>query len=154
MAGETRVTVTGSLTADPQLRLTAAGMRMTVFTIASTPRALDRDRGERADEEPLLLRCTLWGRTAENAAASLGCGMRVIITGKLHQRVLDDPQGRRRTVLEVDAEDIAPCLRRASAAVTRTPRTSRSGRTPRATPTPGTSHTDSGPAPPSGSHPH
>ncbi|WP_030775925.1 single-stranded DNA-binding protein, partial [Streptomyces sp. NRRL F-2664] len=120
MAGETLVTVVGNLTADPELRFTAAGIPVAGFTVASTPRVYDRDRSEFTDGEPLFLRCSLWRAAAENAAQSLTKGMRVIVTGRLKQRTFDDKEGQRRTTVEIDAEEIAASLTYATATVTKT----------------------------------
>ncbi|MCY0963118.1 single-stranded DNA-binding protein [Streptomyces sp. H27-H5] len=122
MAGETPVTVVGNLTTDPELRFTAAGIPVAGFTIASTPRVYDRDRSEFVDGEPLFLRCSLWRAAAQNAAQSLTKGTRVIVTGRLKQRVFDDKEGRRRTTVEIDAEEIAASLTYATATVTKTHR--------------------------------
>lgn len=120
MAGETLVTVVGNLTADPELRHTNSGLPVTGFTIASTPRVFDRERNEFIDGEPLFLRCSIWRQAAENAAQSLTKGARVIVTGRLKQRTFDDKEGIRRTVVEVDAEEIAASLTYAKASVTKT----------------------------------
>ncbi|MGW9033061.1 single-stranded DNA-binding protein [Streptomyces sp. NPDC055722] len=132
MAGETLVTVVGNLTADPELRHTASGLPVAGFTIASTPRVFDRERNEFVDGEPLFLRCTIWRQAAENAAQSLTKGARVIVTGRLKQRTFDDKEGQRRTVVEIDAEEIAASLTYATATVTRT---TRSGAAPTNGPT-------------------
>ncbi|WP_030688823.1 single-stranded DNA-binding protein [Streptomyces sp. NRRL B-1347] len=120
MAGETLVTVAGNLTADPELRHTASGLPVAGFTIASTPRVFDRDRNEFVDGEPLFLRCSIWRQAGENAAQSLTRGMRIIVTGRLKQRTFDDKKGQRRTVLEIDAEDVAVSLAYMTAQVTKT----------------------------------
>ncbi|MGW0828325.1 single-stranded DNA-binding protein [Streptomyces sp. NPDC002845] len=120
MAGETLVTVVGNLTADPELRHTNSGLSVTGFTIASTPRVFDRERNEFVDGEPLFLRCSIWRQAAENAAQSLTKGARVIVTGRLKQRTFDDKEGVRRTVVEIEAEEIAASLTYAKAAVTKT----------------------------------
>lgn len=120
MAGETLVTVVGNLTADPELRHTASGLPVAGFTIASTPRVYNRDRGEWTDAEPLFLRCSLWRQAGENAAQSLTRGTRVIVTGRLRQRTFDDKEGQRRTTVEIDAEDVAVSLTYATAQVTKT----------------------------------
>jgi single-strand DNA-binding protein len=127
VAGETLATVVGNLTADPELRFTAAGIPVAGFTVASTPRTYDRDRAEWVDGEPLFLRCSLWRQAAENAANSLTKGMRIIVTGRLKQRTFDDNEGQRRTVVEMDAEDIAVSLAYATASVTKTYRSGGSG---------------------------
>ncbi|MET8413158.1 single-stranded DNA-binding protein [Streptomyces sp. NPDC005195] len=122
MAGEMLVTVVGNLTADPELRYTNSGIPVVGFTIASTPRTFDRERSEFVDGEPLFLRCSLWRQAAENAAQSLQRGMRVIVNGRLKQRTFDDKEGQRRTVVEVDAEEVAASLTYAKAAVTKVTR--------------------------------
>ncbi|MFJ8159218.1 single-stranded DNA-binding protein [Streptomyces sp. NPDC094468] len=120
VAGETLATVVGNLTADPELRFTASGVPVAGFTVASTPRTFDRERSEWVDGEPLFLRCSLWRQAAENAANSLAKGARVIVTGRLKQRTFDDNEGQRRTVVEMDAEEIAVSLAYATASVTKT----------------------------------
>ncbi|WP_371666435.1 single-stranded DNA-binding protein [Streptomyces sp. NBC_00289] len=127
MAGETLATVVGNLTADPELRFTTAGIPVAGFTVASTPRTYDRERGQWVDGEPLFLRCSLWRQPAENAAGSLTKGMRIIVTGRLKQRTFDDNEGQRRTVVEMDAEDVAVSLTYATASVTKAYRPSGSG---------------------------
>jgi single-strand DNA-binding protein len=127
MAGETLVTVVGNLTADPELRYTASGIPVAGFTVASTPRTFDRDRGEFIDGEPLFLRCSLWRQAGENAAQSLTRGMQVIVTGRLKQRTYDDKEGQSRTVVEIDAEEIAASLTYATAKVTKTYRPGTAG---------------------------
>nr|WP_199550316.1 single-stranded DNA-binding protein [Streptomyces sp. N35] len=119
MAGETLVTVVGNLTADPELRHTNSGLAVANFTVASTPRTFDRERSEFVDGEPLFLRCSIWRQAAENAASSLTRGARVIVTGRLKQRTFDDNEGQRRTVLELDAEEVAVSLTYARAQVTK-----------------------------------
>ncbi|MEU3279154.1 single-stranded DNA-binding protein [Streptomyces antibioticus] len=133
MAGETLVTVVGNLTADPELRHTASGLPVTGFTIASTPRVFDRERNEFVDGEPLFLRCSIWRQAAENVAQSLTKGARVIVTGRLKQRTFDDKEGIRRTVVEIDAEEIAASLTYARAAVTKTYRPGGTAPAPRPT---------------------
>ncbi|MEU1409852.1 single-stranded DNA-binding protein [Streptomyces sp. NPDC005728] len=126
MAGETLVTVVGNLTADPELRHTASGLPVVGFTIASTPRVFNREQNEFVDGEPLFLRCSLWRKAGENAAASLSRGMRVIVTGRLRQRTFDDKAGQRRTTVEIDAEDVAVFLTYATAQVIKTSRAAQS----------------------------
>ncbi|MGW7674302.1 single-stranded DNA-binding protein [Streptomyces sp. NPDC054775] len=133
MAGETLATVVGNLTADPELRFTASGIPVAGFTVASTPRTYDRERAEWVDGDPLFLRCSLWRQAAENAANSLAKGTRIIVTGRLKQRTFDDNEGQRRTVVEMDAEDIAVSLTYATASVSKAYRPSGSGTS---TPTP------------------
>ena len=119
MAGETVITVIGNLTADPELRWTQAGAPVADFTVASTPRTYDRNAGEWRDGDALFMRCSVWRETAENVAESLRKGMRVIVQGRLTQRSYDTQQGERRTVVELQADEVGPSLRRARAQVTR-----------------------------------
>ena len=119
MAGETVITVIGNLTADPELRWTQAGAPVADFTVASTPRAYDRNAGEWRDGDTLFMRCSVWRETAENVAESLRKGMRVIVQGRLTQRSYDTQQGERRTVVELQVDEVGPSLRRARAQVTR-----------------------------------
>ena len=120
MAGDTVITVIGNLTADPELRWTQSGAAVADFTVASTPRTYDRNAGEWRDGETLFMRCSVWRDTAENVAESLRKGMRVIVQGRLTQRSYDTQQGERRTVVELQVDEIGPSLRRARAQVTRT----------------------------------
>ena len=120
MTGETVITVIGNLTADPELRWTQAGTPVADFTIASTPRTFDRNAGEWRDGDTLFMRCSVWRETAENVAESLRKGMRVIVQGRLTQRSYDTQQGERRTVVELQVDEVGPSLRRARAQVTRT----------------------------------
>lgn len=119
MSGETVITVIGNLTADPELRWTQAGAPVADFTVASTPRAYDRNAGEWRDGDTLFMRCSVWRETAENVAESLRKGMRVIVQGRLTQRSYDTQQGERRTVVELQVDEVGPSLRRARAQVTR-----------------------------------
>ena len=127
MAGDTVITVIGNLTADPELRFTASGAAVASFTIASTPRTFDRNSNEWKDGEALFLRCSLWRQAAENAAESLTRGMRVIAQGRLQQRSYETREGEKRTVIELQVDEIGPSLRYASAKVNRTQRGSSSG---------------------------
>jgi len=127
MAGETIITVVGNLTADPELRFTPSGAAVASFTIASTPRTFDRNTNEWKDGEALFLRCSLWRQAAENAAESLTRGMRVIAQGRLQQRSFETREGEKRTVVEMQVDEIGPSLRYASAKVNRTQRGSSSG---------------------------
>ena len=120
MAGDTVITVIGNLTADPELRWTQSGAAVADFTVASTPRTYDRNAGEWRDGDTLFMRCSVWRDTAENVAESLRKGMRVIVQGRLTQRSYDTQQGERRTVVELQVDEIGPSLRRARAQVTRT----------------------------------
>ena len=119
MAGETVVTVIGNLTADPELRWTQSGAAVADFTVASTPRTYDRNAGEWRDGDTLFMRCSVWRETAENVAESLRKGMRVIVQGRLTQRSYDTQHGERRTVVELQVDEVGPSLRRARAQVTR-----------------------------------
>jgi len=123
MAGETTLTIVGNLTADPELRFTPSGHAVADFTVASTPRTYDRERGEWRDGEALFLRCTAWRQLAEHAAESLTKGTRVIVTGRLRQRSFELTEGVTRTVTELDVDDLGPSLRHSTARVTKTTRT-------------------------------
>ncbi|MDR2565686.1 MAG: single-stranded DNA-binding protein [Bifidobacteriaceae bacterium] len=123
MAGDTVITVVGNLTADPELRFTANGATPVAnFTVASTPRTYDRGTGEWKDGEALFLRCSVWREAAENVAESLTKGMRVIVQGRLTQRSYETREGERRTVVELQVDEVGPSLRYASAKVQRNPR--------------------------------
>ena len=127
MAGETVITVVGNLTADPELRFTPSGAAVASFTIASTPRTYDRNTNEWKDGEALFLRCSIWRQAAENVAESLTRGMRVIASGRLKQRSYETREGEKRTVIELDVEEIGPSLKYASAKVNKTQRGSSGG---------------------------
>ncbi|MDR1767450.1 MAG: single-stranded DNA-binding protein [Propionibacteriaceae bacterium] len=120
MAGETQITVVGNLTADPELRFTPSGAPVANFTVASTPRTLDRQSGEWKDGEAMFLNCAIWRQPAENVAESLQKGMRVIVVGRLRSRSYETREGEKRTVFEIDVDEIGPALRYATAKVTRT----------------------------------
>ena len=122
MAGDTTITVVGNLTADPELRFTPSGAAVANFTVASTPRMFDRQSNEWKDGEALFLRCNIWREAAENVAESLTKGTRVIVSGRLKQRSYDDREGQRRTVVELEVDEIGPSLRYATAKPTRTQR--------------------------------
>lgn len=122
MAGETVITVIGNLTADPELRFTPSGSAVANFTIASTPRQFDRQSNEWKDGEALFLRCSVWKEAAENVAETLTKGMRVIAQGRLRSRSYDTKEGERRTVMELEVDEIGPSLKYASAKVTRSAR--------------------------------
>lgn len=117
MAGETIITVVGNLTADPELRFTQSGAAVANFTIASTPRIFDRQSGEWKDGEALFLRCSIWRQAAENVAETLTRGARVIAQGRLKQRSFETREGEKRTVVELDVDEIGPSLRYATAKV-------------------------------------
>lgn len=120
MAGDTIITVVGNLTADPELRYTTNGVAVATFTVASTPRAYDRNLGEWKDGEPLFLRASVWRDFAEHVASSLTKGHRVIVQGRLKQRSYETKEGERRIAIELEVEEIGPSLRYATAQVTRT----------------------------------
>ena len=122
MAGDTIITVIGNLTADPELRFTASGAAVSNFTVASTPRTLDKNTGEWKDGDALFLRCSLWRQPAENVAESLTRGSRVIVTGRLTQRSYETREGEKRTVIELAVDEIGPSLRYATAQVTKATR--------------------------------
>lgn len=119
---DTVITVVGNLTADPELRFTASGAPVANFTVASTPRMFDRQTNEWKDGEALFLRCSIWRDAAENVTESLTKGTRVVVQGKLKQRSYETREGERRTVVELDVDEIGPSLRYATAKVTRIPR--------------------------------
>ena len=122
MAGETPITVVGNLTADPELRFTPSGAAVASFTIASTPRSFDRQTSEWKDGETLFMRCSAWREAAENVAESLTKGTAVIAQGRLQQRSYETREGEKRTVVEMQVDEIGPSLRRATAKVTRASR--------------------------------
>ncbi|MDO5494737.1 MAG: single-stranded DNA-binding protein [bacterium] len=122
MAGETVITVIGNLTADPELRFTANGAAVASFTVASTPRTFDRNSNEWKDGETLFMRCSIWREAAENIAESLTKGTRVIVQGRLVQRSFETREGEKRTVVEMQVDEIGPSLRYATAKVTRASR--------------------------------
>jgi single-strand DNA-binding protein len=122
MAGETIITAVGNLTADPELRFTNAGIPVTAFTVASSPRVYDQASGQWKDGDTLFLRCSAWRHLAEHAAESLEKGMRVIVTGRLRQRDYEAADGTRRTVCELDADDIGPSLKWATAKIAKASR--------------------------------
>src|ERR1700761_1279797 len=127
MAGETVITVVGNLTADPELRFTPSGAAVASFTIASTPRTLDRATNEWKDGDALFLRCSVWRQAAENVAESLTRGSRVIVQGRLRQRSYETREGEKRTVVEMEVDEVGPSLRYATAKVNRTQRGSSTG---------------------------
>jgi single-strand DNA-binding protein len=119
MAGDTIMTVVGNLTADPELRYTASGAPVADFTVAATPRTFDRAAGEWKDGDPLFLRCSLWRQPAENASTSLTKGARVIVEGVLRQRSFETKDGDKRTVVELDVDEIGASLRYATVKINR-----------------------------------
>jgi single-strand DNA-binding protein len=126
-AGDTPITVVGNLVADPELRFTASGQPVATFRIASTPRVRDNASGEWKDGDSLFLTCNVWRQAAENVAESLQRGMRVIVTGRLKQRNYETKEGEKRTVYEIEVDDVGPSLRNASAKVARANRTGGAG---------------------------
>jgi single-strand DNA-binding protein len=122
VAGDTNITVVGNLTADPELRFTPSGAAVANFTVASTPRIYDRQAGEWKDGEALFLRCNIWREAAENVAESLTRGARVIVSGRLKQRSFETREGEKRTVVEVEVDEIGPSLRYATAKVNKVSR--------------------------------
>jgi single-strand DNA-binding protein len=127
MAGETTITVIGNLTDDPELRFTPSGAAVAKFRVASTPRTLDRASGEWKDGEPLFLACSVWRQAAENVAESLQRGARVIVSGRLRQRSYETKEGEKRTVYELEVDEIGPSLRYATAKVQKMSRSSGGG---------------------------
>ena len=127
MAGETTITVIGNLTSDPELRFTPSGSAVANFTIASTPRTFARQSNEWKDGETLFLRASIWREAAENVAESLTKGMRVLVQGRLKSRTYDTKEGEKRTVMELEVDEIGPSLRYANAKVNRTQRSGAQG---------------------------
>jgi single-strand DNA-binding protein len=127
VAGETVITVVGNLTADPELRFTPSGAAVASFTVASTPRTLDRATNEWKDGDALFLRCSIWRQAAENVAETLTRGTRVIVQGRLRQRSYETREGEKRTVVEMEVDEVGPSLRYATAKINRTQRGSSTG---------------------------
>jgi single-strand DNA-binding protein len=122
VAGDTILTVVGNLTADPELRFTPSGAAVANFTVASTPRMMDRQTNEWKDGDPLFMRCSIWREAAENVAESLTRGSRVIVTGRLKQRSYETREGEKRTVVELEVDEIGPSLKYATAKVNKASR--------------------------------
>ena len=122
MAGETTITVIGNLVDDPELRFTPSGAPVANFRIASTPRTFDRQTNEWKDGDALFLSCSVWRQAAENVAESLQRGMRVVVQGRLKSRTYETREGEKRTVFEIEVEEVGPSLKYATAKVTRTTR--------------------------------
>ena len=127
MAGDTVITVVGNLTADPELRFTPSGAAVANFTVASTPRTFDKNTNEWKDGDALFLRCAVWREAAENVAESLHKGTAVIVQGRLKQRSFETKEGEKRTVVELDVDEVGPTLKRASAKVTKAQRSGGGG---------------------------
>jgi single-strand DNA-binding protein len=126
-AGDVTITVIGNLTDDPELRFTPSGAAVAKFRVASTPRFMDRASGEWKDGDPLFLSCTVWRQAAENVAESLQRGARVIVSGRLRQRSYETKEGEKRTVMELEVDEIGPSLRYATAKVQKMSRSSGGG---------------------------
>jgi len=122
VAGETVITVIGNLTNDPELRFTPSGAAVASFTVASTPRMMDKATNEWKDGDALFLRCSVWRQAAENVAESLQRGARVVVTGRLKQRSFETKEGEKRTVVELDVDEVGPSLKYATAKVTKASR--------------------------------
>ncbi len=122
MAGDTTITLIGNLTNDPELRFTPSGAAVANFTVASTPRSFDRQSNEWKDGETLFMRCSVWREAAENVAESLQRGSRVLVTGRLKSRSWETKEGEKRTVIELDVDEVGPSLRYATAKVNKTQR--------------------------------
>ena len=120
--GDITVTVVGNLTADPELRFTPSGAAVASFTVAASSRYLDRQTNEWKDTDPVFMRCSVWRQYAENVAESLTKGTRVIVQGRLKQRSYETREGEKRTVVEMEVDDVGPALRYATAKITRTAR--------------------------------
>lgn len=120
MAGDTVITVIGNLTGDPELRFTPSGAAVANFTVASTPRNFDRQTNEWRDGDAMFINCSVWRQTAENVAESLQKGMRVVVQGRLKSRSYETREGERRTVFEIDVDEVGPSLKYATAKVTKT----------------------------------
>jgi single-strand DNA-binding protein len=126
-AGDTTITMIGNLVDDPELRFTPSGAAVAKFRVASTPRYLDKTTNEWKDGESLFLQCQIWRQAAENVAESLTKGMRVILSGRLKQRSYETKEGEKRTVFEVEVDEVGPSLRNATAKVTRAQRAGGTG---------------------------
>jgi single-strand DNA-binding protein len=127
MAGETVITVVGNLTADPELRFTPSGAAVANFTVASTPRTFDKQSGEWKDGDALFMRCNVWRQAAENVAETLTRGMRVMVSGRLRQRSFETREGEKRTVVELEVDEVGPSLKYATAKVNKVSRGSGGG---------------------------
>jgi single-strand DNA-binding protein len=125
--GDTVITVVGNLTNDPELRFTPSGAAVAAFTVASTPRLFDRQTNEWKDGDALFLRCSVWRQAAENVAESLQRGMRVVVQGRLKQRSFETKEGEKRTVIELEVDEVGPSLKYATAKVNKTTRGSGGG---------------------------
>ncbi len=127
MAGDTVITVIGNLTSDPELRFTPSGAAVANFTVASTPRTFDKQSGEWKDGDALFMRCNIWRQAAENVAETLTRGARVIVSGRLKQRSYETREGEKRTVVELEVDEVGPSLKYATAKVNKVSRVSGGG---------------------------
>ncbi len=127
MSGETLISIVGNLVQDPELRFTPAGAAVANFTVASTPRTFDKKSGEWKDQDALFMRCTVWRQAAENVAETLTRGMRVMVSGRLVQRSFTTKEGEKRTVVELEVDEVGPSLKYATAKVTKVSRSSDGG---------------------------
>lgn len=127
MAGETQIVIVGNLTADPELRFTPAGHGVSNFTVAATPRTFDKQTNEWRDGDALFMRCNIWRQPAENVVETLTKGMRVIVTGRLRQRSFETREGEKRTVVELEVDEVGPSLKFATAKVNKATRASEGG---------------------------
>ena len=127
MSGETQITICGNLAADPELRFTPSGAAVANFRVLSTPRTFDRQKNEFVDGDTLAMNCSIWREAAENVAESLTKGTRVIVQGRLVQRSYEDRDGQKRTVVELQVDEVGPSLKYASAKVTRAQRSGNGG---------------------------
>lgn len=130
MSGETILTILGNLTADPELRFTPSGAAVANFTVASTPRRLNAQTSQWEDGDALFLRCSIWRQAAENVAESLTKGARVIVSGRLHQRSYDTKEGEKRTVVELDVDEVGPSLKYATTKINKVSRSTSENRSP------------------------
>ncbi len=130
MSGETILTILGNLTADPELRFTPSGAAVANFTVASTPRRFNAQTSQWEDGDALFLRCSIWRQAAENVAESLTKGARVIVSGRLHQRSYDTKEGEKRTVVELDVDEVGPSLKYATTKINKVSRSTSETRSP------------------------
>ncbi len=130
MSGETIINIAGNLTSDPELRFTNSGVAVANFTVASTPRKYNSQTNQWEDGDALFLRCNIWRQTAENVAESLTKGARVIVSGRLHQRSYDTKEGEKRTVVELEVDEVGPSLKYATAKINKVSRSTTNDRDP------------------------
>ncbi len=124
MSGETTLTIINNLTADPELRFTPSGVAVANFTVASTPRRFNAQTNQWEDGDALFMRCSIWRQAAENVAESLSRGSRVLVSGRLRQRSFETKEGEKRTVVELEAEEVGPSLKYATAKINKVSRSS------------------------------